>query len=70
MTQLERRSITIDDDENDRLHAAWSRSGKRLFVSVSGHNYETPRSIELRPEQVEQLVQFLTETLASDPGER
>jgi len=26
--------------------------------------------VELRPDQVEELIQFLTETLASNPGDR
>lgn len=48
----------FDDDEGARLHATWSRSGKRLIVTVSRRgNYV---GVELRPEQVEELAAFLS----------
>ena len=66
----ERRSITIDDDESRRLDATWSRSGKRLIVTVTTKTWKDPRQIELRPEQVEALIEFLAETLANAPADR
>jgi len=69
-TTPERRPITLDDDENRRFHAIWSRSGKRLIVSVSTTMWSESRQVELRPEQVEALVAFLTETVASAPADR
>jgi hypothetical protein len=50
-TTPERRPITIDDDENHRLHAIWSRSGKRRLVAVTTTTWSEPRQVELRPEQ-------------------
>jgi hypothetical protein len=70
MTKSVRRPITIDDDENRRLHAIWSRSGKRLIVTATTPSWSEYRQVELRPEQVEELIQFLTETLASDPADQ
>lgn len=70
-TLPKRRAIALDDDENHRLHASWSRSGKRLMVTVAKTTtWSESRYVELRPEQVEKLIQFLTETLASDAANR
>jgi hypothetical protein len=71
MPKRERQTLTLDDPEGLQLHAAWSRSGARLGIAVWR---EAPlrdyHQVGLRPDQVEQLIQFLTETLARDPGER
>jgi hypothetical protein len=70
MTTPERRPIIIDDDENRRLHAIWSRSGKRLIVTATTPSWTEYRQVELRPEQVDELIRFLNETLASDAAHR
>jgi hypothetical protein len=59
MDEAERRPITIEDDENRRLHATWSRSGKRLIVTVT--TTQAHAQVELTPEQVEGLAEFLSE---------
>jgi hypothetical protein len=41
----------LDDDENKRLHAVWSRSDNRLIVTVTTTRFEAPYAqVELRPE--------------------
>jgi hypothetical protein len=64
----ERRPISIDDDESHRLHAVWSRSGKRLIVTVT--TTQAHAQVELRPAQVEALVEYLSRTVASTPADR
>lgn len=59
MDEAERRWIDIDDDEGRRLHATWSRSGKRLVVTVTTTQAQT--QVELRPEQVVALATFLSD---------
>jgi hypothetical protein len=48
----------LDDDEGARLNATWSRSGKRLIVTVNRRS--TWAQVELRPDQVEELAAFLS----------
>jgi hypothetical protein len=60
MARSDRPVIVLDDDENQRLHATWSRSGKRLIVTVTTTRFEAPHAeVELRPEQVSELCGFL-----------
>jgi hypothetical protein len=60
MSKVDTARVTLDDADGRRLHAVWSRSGKRLGVSVlAGHGYH---QMELRPDQVQKLVDFLVET--------
>jgi hypothetical protein len=66
----ERRPITLDDDESRRLHAIWSRSGKRLIVTATTPSWSEYHQVELRPEQVEELIRFLTDTVAAAPPDR
>ena len=54
--------ITLDDADGRRLHAVWSRSGKRLGVSVSTVTWRDFEQMELRPDQVQELIDFLLET--------
>jgi hypothetical protein len=57
----EERPTIVLDDGSSRLHATWSRSGKRLIVTVSGKiGYQ---QIELRDQQVAQLARFMSETV-------
>ena len=60
MAQNDRPTIVLDDDEGRRFHATWSRSGKRLIVTVfkSGHS-DAHQQVELRPEQADLLQEFL-----------
>lgn len=48
----------FDDDEGARLNLTWSRSGKRLIVTVNRRGNRA--QVELRPEQVEELAAFLS----------
>jgi hypothetical protein len=50
----QRPVIRLEDEEGGSLHATWSRSGKRLIVTLTrGDAYA---QVELRPEQVEKLT--------------
>ena len=69
-SMVDRRPITIDDDENRRLHAVWSRSGKRLIVTVTTHTWREAHQVELRSDQVETLIEFLRATVANAPANR
>jgi hypothetical protein len=53
----EHESVDLVDDEGGRLSGTWSRSGKRLIVTVNRRG--SWAQVELRPEQVEDLVAFL-----------
>jgi hypothetical protein len=58
----ERPAIQLDDDDRNCLHAGWSRSGKRLIVSVVPRGrWHDASQIELDPAQVERLKEFLAE---------
>ena len=57
-----RVAIVLDDDEDGCLHAVWSRSGKRLIVTATTRRWTEPRQVELRPDQVRQLIEFLCES--------
>ena len=61
------RSVTqFDDLEGNRLHAIWSRSGKRLIMTVTGRAGQ----VELEPEQADELRRFLSDTLSQLPANR
>jgi hypothetical protein len=67
----QRRAIQFDDSERNRLNATWSRSGKRLIVSVLPRgSWDRAAQVELEPEQVEGLLRFLDETVREPPAER
>ena len=54
----------VEDGENNRLHADWSRSGKRLILSIVRRGkWDDVAQAELTPAQVEELRTFLEETL-------
>jgi hypothetical protein len=72
MSKRKGRTITLDDPSGLRLDAVWSRSGARLGLSIMklnppGQDYV---QIELRPEQVEALGDFLVETASKPPADR
>ena len=54
----ERPALHLDDDEWRFLHAIWSRSGKRVIVSV-GRSWDEAGQVELMPEQAKRLAAFL-----------
>jgi hypothetical protein len=69
VSEQKRRVIEFDDSGGHRLHAVWSRSGKRLMVSVAdGPGWDSAGQVELEPEQVEALRQFLAETAGEPPA--
>jgi hypothetical protein len=70
MPKDERSAIQFDDDENKRLHAVWSRSGKRLIVTATTTRWDKSAQVELQPDQVEKLIAFLSETIALEPRDR
>jgi hypothetical protein len=63
MTESEQSSFTLDDDEGGRLHLAWSRSGRTLGLAVSDQNFREFRQVGLRADQIERLIDFLTNSL-------
>jgi hypothetical protein len=62
MDAPERDAVELHDDEGGRLNAVWSRSGKRLIVTV--HRRGEWAQVELRPNQVEDLAAFMSERRA------
>jgi hypothetical protein len=66
MARQQRRVMQFDDLEGNHLHAVWSRSGKRLIVTVTGRAGQ----IELEPEQAQELRQFLSDTVSEEPTNR
>jgi hypothetical protein len=56
--------FSVDDLDGQRLHATWSRSGKRLIVSVAGPLYDPYAQVALDPDQAEALAR----SLAVSPG--
>jgi len=70
MSKRKGRWITVEDPNGLRLHAVWSRSGARLGLSLSKPNGDDYSQIELRPEQVQTLADFLAETAASPAADR
>jgi hypothetical protein len=65
MTFTDNRTLTLDDPDGWKLRVVWSRSHKRAGLSMeknTGRPVEF-RQMELRPEQIEELIDFLTETL-------
>jgi len=71
MSKQDRRVIVLDGRENSHLHAAWSRSGKHLIVTVSKTAWSDGyQQVELRPDQLEELRDYLSETIALNPPDR
>jgi hypothetical protein len=71
MPKQESPTLMLDDPAGLRLQALWSRSGARAGIAIWEHsNASDYRQIELTPDQVEQLITYLTETLASEPADR
>lgn len=58
-----RVAIEFDDGEDSRLHAVWSRCGKHLIITATARRWSEPRQVELRPDQVKQLIEFLSESV-------
>lgn len=63
MPKREQPTLTLDDEDDGRLHVVWSRSGKTLGVSVSTKMGADYKQIGLRHDQVEALIRFLSESL-------
>jgi hypothetical protein len=60
----ERPVLEIKDGDKNRLHAGWSRSGKRLILSILRRGkWDDVGQVELTPAQVEELKTYLEETL-------
>lgn len=65
-----RDAIELADDKDGRLHAVWSRPGK--IVTATTRRCTEPRQVELRPDQVRQLIALLSESVEQQtpPGRR
>jgi hypothetical protein len=68
MPKEDRAAIKLDGREQDQLDATWSRSGKRLIVTVTRRGQWA--QVELEQGQVETLNRFLAETVAQAPDDR
>ena len=68
MPKQGRESITLNGAEGDQLNAIWSRSGRRLIVTVRKRDQWA--QVELRPDQVDTFARFLAEKVAQPPDER
>jgi hypothetical protein len=56
-------AIQLDDRQSNRLHAVWSRSGKRLIVSVAARGkWDAAGQVELTSDQVATLRDFLAKS--------
>jgi hypothetical protein len=55
----DRRPMKLAHDEGGKLHAVWSRSGKRLIITVDRRQQHA--QVDLRPDQVAQLGHYLAE---------
>lgn len=60
MADFERDVLVADDDEGGRLNATWSRSGKRLIVTVSKR--ADCAQVELSRADVERFARFLSDS--------
>ena len=58
MPRREQPSVAFEDADGNRLHATWSRSWNTLIVTSES------RQVSLRPEQVAELLAFLTASIA------
>jgi hypothetical protein len=54
----ERPALRLEDAERKFLHATWSRSGKRVILSL-GRSWDETAQVELTPEQAERFAAFL-----------
>ena len=50
--------MKIDGDDGRFVYAAWSRSGKRVALSV-GATWHEMEQVELTPDQAQALARFL-----------
>ena len=58
MADDERAWIRLTDGDGKSLYAIWSRSGKRLIVTAESKT----RQVELTPDQVLELAEFLRQS--------
>jgi hypothetical protein len=66
----ERRDLRIEDAEGNLFDAVWSRSGKHLIVTVAPRgDWDRAGQIELSPEQLASVRQFIDETIATPSRE-
>jgi hypothetical protein len=70
MPKDSRQAIELDDDDDRRLYAVWSRSGKRLIVTATTRRWAEPMYVELRPARVRELIDFLSQTVELQPSDR
>jgi hypothetical protein len=70
MAKDARCAFQLDDDEDGRPHAVWSRSGKHLIVTATTHRWSELIRVELRPDQVREPIHFLVETVELLPSNR
>ena len=59
MPAQDRSAMKLEDGEGGKLHAVWSRSGKRPIITVDRRQHHA--QVELRPDQVAQLAHYLAE---------
>jgi hypothetical protein len=71
MPKHERSGVRLEDAEGNLFDAVWSRSGKRLVVSVVPRgSWDGAGQVELTPEQLTAVRQFIDATIDIAPSER
>jgi hypothetical protein len=71
MAKQERSGVRLEDAEGNLFEAVWSRSGKRLIVSVTPRgSWDGAGQVELTPEQLTAVRQFIDATIDIAPSER
>ena len=63
MSQADASALRVDGDDGQFLHATWSRSGKRMIVSV-GPTWDQAQQVALTRQQADELASFAAEDLA------
>jgi hypothetical protein len=58
MAKVDRPAMTLDNEDDERLHATWTRTG-RLVLTVTDPRFRELRQVALRSDQVEELIKFL-----------
>ena len=71
MPKEDRAHCRFEDGEANLFDAVWSRSGKHLIVTVAPRgSWDRAGQVELTPDQLAQLRQFLDDTIGLPPGDR
>ena len=68
MAKDNRPVFALDDADDNQIHAMWSRSGRRLMISVNSPRWDRLGQVELTHDQVDQLAAFLAQSKPGKPA--